>query len=115
MNEPGLFFREAGCEVRDVFDLQSDLALVNVQTGVVSAPPHVAGPGRLESFPAWSANGKTLYFCAADQSWGRDQFRAVEELKKVKYDLMRVPVRHRKGRLGHAGTRANGGPDGHEH
>ena len=50
-----------------------------------------AGPGRLESFPAWSADGKTLYFCAADRSWGRDQLRAIEDLKKVKYDLMRVP------------------------
>ena len=89
-NQPGLFFREAGCEVRDVFDLQSDLGLVNVQSAAVSTPPHVAGPSRLESFPAWSADGKTLYFCAVDRSWGQDQLRAIEDLKKVKYDLMRV-------------------------
>ena len=89
MNEPGLFFRETGGEVRDVFDLQSELGLVNVQTGAVSAP-HAGGPSRLESFPAWSADGKTLYFCAADRSWGRDPLHAIEDLKKVKYDLMRV-------------------------
>jgi hypothetical protein len=91
MNEPRLLFRGAGCEVRDVLDLQSSLALVRVPTAAVSAPPHAARPGRLETFPAWSADGKTLYFCAADQSWGQDALRAIEDLKKVKYDLMRVP------------------------
>jgi hypothetical protein len=107
MNQPGLFFREAGCEVRDVFDLQSDLALVNLQTGAVSAPTPAsgspaAGPGRLESFPAWSADGKTLYFCAADRSWGQDRLRAADDLKKVKYDLMRVPYDIEKDKWGAA-------------
>jgi len=81
-------FRGAGAEFRDVFDLESHLAIENVMTGAVSTSPDIADPGKLENFPCWSADGKVLYFCSAKQLWSQDKPPDTEDFKKITYDLM---------------------------
>lgn len=89
MIHPRQYFRGVGPDVREVFDSDADLAAFNVQTGKVSASPDIAKPAQLETFPGWSADGKTLYYSSAEASWGNDKLSKVEAIK-VKYDLMAV-------------------------
>ncbi len=90
MSRPAQSVRGVGAEVRDVFDFQSDLAAVNIETGVVSTSPGIADPDILETFPAWSADGKILYFTSANSLWSENRPLVVKDIKKSKYDLMRV-------------------------
>jgi hypothetical protein len=90
MIRPMQYFRGAGAEIREVLDSQSDLAAVNVQTGTVLASPGIADPARLETFPAWSADGKVLYFSSAKSLWAQGGMPAVDCISKIRYDLMCV-------------------------
>jgi hypothetical protein len=76
------FFHAVG-DVRDVFDGESDLALIHVDSNRVTTSPDISRPDRLETFPAWSPDGRFLYFCAADPL-------PLEQYKQVRYDLMRI-------------------------
>ena len=50
----------------EVYDTRSDIILMDLQTDSVTTYPAMEGPEYLETFPAWSEDGKTLYFCSAD-------------------------------------------------
>lgn len=49
----------------EVFDASSDLILLDFEQGTVTDSPLVKGSGFQETFPCWSADGKTVYFCRA--------------------------------------------------
>ncbi|MBQ1830978.1 MAG: hypothetical protein II112_01255 [Bacteroidales bacterium] len=49
----------------EVFDASSDLILLDFEQGTVTDSPLVKGPEFQETFPCWSADGKTVYFCRA--------------------------------------------------
>ena len=76
------FFHAVG-EVREVFDSESDLATYHVDSNRVDTSPDISRPDRLETFPTWSPNGRSLYFCAADPL-------PQEQHKQMRYDLMRI-------------------------
>ncbi len=70
-------------EHRDVWDQDSDLAVYDIDANQVSTTHDIADPQRRETWPSWSADGRTLYFCSAPQlPW--------KQLQEVKYDLMRI-------------------------
>ncbi|HNT36049.1 MAG TPA: hypothetical protein PKH07_13760, partial [bacterium] len=77
------FFHTAGQEGREVFDHESDLALLNVETNTTTTTQDIMLPDRLETYPNWSADGRFLYFCSGPQL-------PVERYKEIKYDLMRI-------------------------
>ena len=77
-----LFFHTRG-ETRDIYDANSDLGLYRVDSNTVVYPPAISASERNESWPAWSPDGRHLYFSSA-APLPRDQFR------QVRYDLMRV-------------------------
>lgn len=81
-NDISQFFHAVG-EVRDVFDANSDLALYHLESNTVTTGPGISRPDRLETFPAWSPDGRSLYFCACDRL-PRQQY------KEIRYDLMRI-------------------------
>ncbi len=99
MNTTNQIFRGAGAEIRDVFDVDSHLAIMNIQNGAVYATPDIADPDRLENFPNWSADGKVLYYCSAKRLWPRDQPPAFEDIMKIMYDLMSIRYDIKKGTL----------------
>jgi len=76
------FFHAVG-DVREVFDRESDLALYHVDSNRVNTSPDISRPDRLETFPTWSPDGRSLYFCAADPL-------PQEQYEQVRYDLMRI-------------------------
>ena len=70
-------------EHRDAWDEDSDLAVYDTVTNKVLTTHDISDPARRETWPAWSADGKTLYFCSAPQL-------PVTQMFDVKYDLMRI-------------------------
>ena len=81
-NKFSQFFHAVGVN-RDVFDAESDLAIYHVDSNSVTTTPGISQPNRLETFPAWSPDGRFLYFCSASPL-PRERFR------EVRYDLMRI-------------------------
>ncbi len=59
-------FSLEGSQPVEVFDHWSDIILYDMETGEVTTSPAVSGEERMETFPAWSPDGRKLYFCAAD-------------------------------------------------
>ncbi len=91
-NKISQFFHSAG-ENRDVFDSESDLALYHADSNTVTTTPAISQPGRLETFPTWSPDGRYLYFSSADPM-------PMERYKEVRYDLMRIRYEAAAGRWG---------------
>jgi dipeptidyl aminopeptidase/acylaminoacyl peptidase len=76
------FFHTVG-ENRDVFNRESDLALYHADSNTVTTAPQISAPDRVETFPAWSPDGRYLYFCGTDPL-------PAERYRDVRYDLMRI-------------------------
>lgn len=81
-NKLSLFFHTRG-ETQDVYDANSDLGIYDLNSNTVTFPPAIASPGRNETWPAWSADGRYLYFSSAIPL-------PREKLRLIRYDLMRV-------------------------
>jgi Tol biopolymer transport system component len=88
-----LFFHSTG-EPRDVLDRASDVLVYDIPTNTVTTSPDLARSDRLEIWPAWSPDGRWLYYSSAP---GLEAY--VDETKsgaeafaydKIRYDLMRI-------------------------
>ena len=84
-------------EHRDVWDNDSDLAVYILDSNEITTVPAISDPGRRETWPSWSADGKSLYFCSAPQI-------PFERFYDVKYDLMRIPYDPSTGAWGQPET-----------
>ena len=91
-NHISQFFHAVG-ENRDVFDRESDLAVYDVDSNTVATTPQISKPDRLETFPAWSPDGRHLYFCSA-------QPLPLERYEEIRYDLMRIAFDPESGQWG---------------
>ena len=89
INHVSQFFHTARDEVRDVVDLDSLLAYYLVETGEVKTAPAIAKKERLETYPAWSPDGRYLYFCSAPKQWAQS-VAIPESYNQIKYDLVRI-------------------------
>ena len=90
LNKVRQFFHRGGPEVRDVVDLDSALVCYMAQKQQAVSPPGLADKDRLETYPTWSPDGKTLYFCSAPILWEDRDALPPENYEKLKYDLCRV-------------------------
>ena len=91
INKVTQFFHAGGMEVRDVVDLDSALVCYQVESHKAITPKELADKDRLETYPAWSPDGKYLYFCSAPVLWKDRSTVPPENYDKVKYDLRRIP------------------------
>ena len=121
-----LFFHETD-ECRDVLDRYSDIILYDIPTNTVTTTPEISSPDRMEIWPAWSPDGKYLYFCSAPKIEAFENPENPGDLAfdKIKYDLMRIgydPVQKSWGKLetvisasesGLSMTEPRVSPDGH--
>ncbi|OHB80178.1 MAG: hypothetical protein A2Z25_02350 [Planctomycetes bacterium RBG_16_55_9] len=89
VNNVRQFFHSAAGEVRDVIDLDSLMAYYLIESQIVKTAPDLARKDRLETYPAWSADGRYLYFCSAPITWS-DRTVVPESFDQIKYDLVRV-------------------------
>lgn len=90
-----LFFHSIG-EPRDVLDQASNLVVYNILTNTITTTSQIASPEHMENWPAWSPDGKYLYFCSApkletyeDPSKPPSQPEHLA-YNRIQYDLMRV-------------------------
>lgn len=50
----------------EVFDFSSDIVVYDLETDSLIRCPSLMSKMKFETFPSWSPDGKTLYFCSAD-------------------------------------------------
>ncbi|MGO9109117.1 MAG: hypothetical protein ACLP9L_07790 [Thermoguttaceae bacterium] len=92
VNSPMLLHHAAG-DCRDVFDYAADLGVYDLRRKCVLTVPQIADPKYLETFPAWSPDGKYLYFCRALSLWPADARKRnilPTAYDRVRYDLCRI-------------------------
>lgn len=86
-----MFYHTARNEVRDTVHVNSLLAYYVLGSAAIKTSPKLAAKNRLETWPAWSPDGRYLYFCTADMLWS-DQSKLPPELyDTIKYDIVRIP------------------------
>jgi len=90
MNRVWQFFHAAGAEVRDVMDVDAGLAYYLVRANKAKIVPRAADKKRLESYPAWSPDGRYLYYSSAPILWKSGDPIPPVSYAEVKYDLMRI-------------------------
>jgi len=88
-------------EVRDTVNLNSSLVYYLIDSRTVKTSPQFTKKERLETWPAWSADGRYLYFCSAKMPWPHGKRRwSGQRHKQVKYDLVRVNYDLRRDKWG---------------
>lgn len=65
-NQTEQCFSLTGTQPIEVYDNKSDIILYDTQTREVITSPAITDTPEMETFPEWSPDGKTLYFCCAD-------------------------------------------------
>jgi hypothetical protein len=70
-------------EAREVYDANSGLGIYRLDSNTFVFPPAIASAERNETWPAWSPDGRFLYFSSAAP-------QPVEKLPLIRYDLMRA-------------------------
>jgi len=108
MNKVIQFFRAGALEVRDVADLDSALVCYQVESHKTFSPPELADKDRLETYPAWSPDGKYLYYCSAPILWEDRNTVPPAHYEDLKYDLWRVPYDIETDRWGRPETVLSG-------
>ncbi|OHB78782.1 MAG: hypothetical protein A2Z25_13245 [Planctomycetes bacterium RBG_16_55_9] len=89
VNKVRQFFHSAAGEVRDVIDLDSLVAYYLVDSETVKTTNDLARKDRLETYPAWSPDGRYLYFSSAPVTWS-DRTVIPDTYDQIKYDLVRI-------------------------
>jgi hypothetical protein len=84
------FFHSTGMEIRDVADIDSTIAYYKLDTEKVKPVANISEKNRLETYPAWTPDGKYLYYCSAPILWEDRDKNPPDNYEKVKYNLMRV-------------------------
>ena len=90
VNKTRQFFHSARNEIRDVVDLDSVLLYYLLDSKAVKTSPDISRKDRLETYPAWSPDGRYLYFCSAPMLWSDHTKLPPDRYRDVKYDLLRI-------------------------
>lgn len=85
MNEVQQFFHSAGKKPVEVSDLAADLGVYDIEKDEIITSPELSGDSAMETFPAWSPDGKTLYYCRGNA------YTPSTPLDSIRYDLYRIP------------------------
>ncbi|MCR5350979.1 MAG: hypothetical protein K6E35_00580 [Bacteroidales bacterium] len=87
-------FHTLAGERMEVYDSASDLTVADFDNNLMINVPHVARADKFETFPCFSADGETVYYCVADT------VAVPKDIQNVKYDLVRAPFDVNDGRIG---------------
>ena len=78
----------------EVYDTSSDLLIADFDSRRLSTSPLVSGPERLETFPVFSSQGDSVYFCVANAP------EHPEQADSVHYALCRIAFDAHSGNWG---------------
>lgn len=85
-NETHQQFFPSGTRKVEVYDKASDLILYDILTNEVSNI--AADPDLLETFPAWSADGRKIYYSVARYPEGVTPDNVMDNYEKIRYDIV---------------------------
>ena len=77
-------------KVLEVYDLASDVVIYDVRKDELTVCPELQDSAKLETFPAFSPDGRTLYYCCADMQ---------NSFEEVRYSLMSIGFDPEDGRV----------------
>ena len=104
INKVTQFFQAGNMEVRDVVDLDSALVCYRVESRTATNPRELADKDKLETYPAWSPDGKYLYYCSTPILWKDRNAVPPACYDKIKYNLRRIAYDVAADRWGEAET-----------
>ena len=78
----------------EVYDSASDLTVADFENNEMVNVPHVARADAWETFPCFSADGESVFYCVADT------VSLPDDIRQVKYDLVRADFDSATGRIG---------------
>lgn len=84
MNEIQQFFHSSGQKPIEVSDLAADIGVYDIKHDVIITSPSLSGDNAMETFPEWSPDGKTLFFCRGN-AYTKDT-----PFDSLRYDLWSV-------------------------
>lgn len=84
VNEVNQYFHTTGTKVVEVSDKESDLVILDTEKNQLLTDSLIYGDKWMETFPHWSPDGTTLYFCRAEA------IRQDTPLDSIFYDLYRI-------------------------
>ena len=87
-------FHTQGSKRLEVYDTKSDLAIADFDRNEMIVPPALSRKDVLETFPVFSADGNSIYYCAADT------LPLPRDIEKLRYSLMKVSFDKNSGRTG---------------
>ena len=91
----------------EVFDLASDVVVMDMNDHALVVDPRFTTEEYLETSPSFSPDGKTLYFCRAKA------FDVPRQVDSVRYDLVCAPFDAETGALGEIETLIPAAEEGH--
>ena len=91
----------------EVYDTASDLTVADFDNNVMINVPHVAREDAWETFPCFSADGASVFYCVADT------LSLPEQIAEVRYSLVRAPFDVTDGRIGEQVDTVWSGPAHH--
>lgn len=101
------FFHTSGTKTIEVSDLEADMILYDVEKDESQPVPGLNGKEWMETFPTWSPDGKTLYFCRAAE------YIQPEPLDSIRYGLCRISFDEKTGAWGEVETVIDAPAEGH--
>ena len=85
VNDIAQFFHSTDPNRIEVYDYKSDVVVYDVENHQVSTSPMLTDTTRMETFPSFSPDGKTLYYCSTRQP------RMPQGYKEVRYSICSIP------------------------
>jgi len=93
-NQTSQAFHSVHNNLVEVYDSASDLIILDTETQTVSSHPLIHSSERFETYPEWSPDGKSLYFCSAKA------MKMPESYDSLRYDLFRIDFDPKTGMFG---------------
>lgn len=87
-------FHTQGSRRLEVYDTKSDLTIADFDRNEITVPQVLSRKDVFETFPVFSADGKNIYYCAADT------LTLPRDIEKLRYSLMRISFDPATGRVG---------------
>jgi tricorn protease-like protein len=91
-------FYSAGPKSINVFDTASDIIVYNSKSNIVTTSPKISKKD-YENMPAWSPDGKYLYYCSAPQPIANHSAK-----DSLKYSLLRISYDEKRNEWGEVDT-----------
>ena len=84
------YFHAVGRQFIDVFDNNSSIVIYDLVGRKILPAPQLNARDVLETWPAWSPDGRFLYFCSAPVLWSDYSKEPPDNFNKTKYNLLRI-------------------------